>query len=161
MEKILRDRLNDQIEKEIYSAYLYLSMAAYFEYEGWKGFSHWMKKQAQEEVGHAMKLFEFLNDRGERVILKEIPQPPVEFNSPVEVFEKVLEHEKKITGWINELYSLAKEVGDNPTVVFLEWFITEQVEEERNATEILTKLRKIKPDSGVFFMLDKVLGERE
>ncbi len=161
MEKILRDRLNDQIEKEIYSAYLYLSMAAYFEYEGWKGFSHWMKKQAQEEVGHAMKLFEFLNDRGERVILKEIPQPPAEFNSPVEVFEKVLEHEKKITGWINELYSLAKEVGDNPTVVFLEWFITEQVEEERNAAEILTKLRKIKPDSGVFFMLDKVLGERE
>jgi ferritin len=160
MDKKLAGELNEQIKNEIYSAYLYLSMSAYFEYEGLAGFSNWMRKQTKEEFEHAMKFFEFLSDRGERIILKEIPQPPVEFKSAVDVFDKTLEHEKKVTQMINDLYSLAKQVNDNPAVVFLEWFITEQVEEEKNAGDILGKLKKVSPDSGAFFMLDKVLGER-
>lgn len=160
MDKKLAEKLNEQIRNEIYSAYLYLSMAAYFEHEGWSGFSNWMKVQAKEELGHALKFFEFLADRQERIILKDIPQPIVEFKSALDVFEKTLEHEKKVTSLINDLYSLAGEVNDNPAQVFLAWFITEQVEEEKNASEIVSKLKKIEPNSGAFFMLDKVLGER-
>ncbi len=107
-----------------------------------------------------MKFFQFLSDRGERVALKEIPKPPFEFKSALDVFEKTLEHEKKVTQMINNLYSLAKEVNDNAAQIFLQWFITEQVEEEKNASDILTKLKRITPDSGGFFMLNRALGEK-
>lgn len=160
MDKRLAEKLNEQIKNEMYSAYLYLSMSAYFEYEGWQGFGKWMKLQAKEEMEHAMKIFDYLSERNQRIILQAIPQPPYEFSSSQDIFEKVLEHEKKITKTIHDLYNLAKELGDLPTQVFLQWFINEQVEEEKNALDILSKLKIIEPNSGAFFMLDKVLGER-
>jgi ferritin len=160
MDKKLHKAFNEQIKNEFYSAYLYLSMAAYLESINLEGFSHWMKSQAKEEIEHGMKMFEFLNDRGQRVILQEISQPPLEFNSPKGVFEETLKHEKKVTGLINKLYDLAQKVGDRSASIFLQWFVTEQVEEEKNATTILEKLKIVKPDSAALLMLDKALGSR-
>lgn len=160
MDNKLAAKLNEQVKNELYSAYLYLAMAAYFESENWQGFARWMKMQAKEETEHAMKIFDYLCDRGERVVLEAIEKPPVEFASAVEAFEKTLEHEKKVTAMIDGLYKTAQDCNDNATQVFLSWFIQEQVEEEKNAADILDKLQKIKPDSGAMFMLDKVLGER-
>lgn len=161
MEKKLQDALNEQVKNELYSAYLYLSMAAYCESENLPGLAHWMKIQAKEETGHGMKIFEFLVDRGIRVILKAIPQPTIDFSSPQDVFEKTLEHEKKVTGLINKLYGTSKQAEDNAAQVFLQWFITEQVEEEKNATHILEMLKAIKPRSAAMIMLDKELAKRE
>ena len=160
MDKKLQKAFNEQIKNELYSAYLYLSMAAYLESINLEGFSHWMKAQAKEEVEHGMKMFEFLNDRGQRVVLEEIPQPPQEFNSPKGVFEETLKHEKKVTELINKLYELSQKVSDNSASIFLQWFITEQVEEEKNAATILEKLKIVKPDSAGLLMLDKELGSR-
>lgn len=161
MNKKLQDALNEQIKNELYSAYLYLSMAAYCESENLPGFAHWMKVQAKEETGHGMKIFEFLTDRGVRVVLQAIPQPKADFASPQDVFEKTLEHEQKVTGLINQLYETAEETKDNTAQVFLHWFISEQVEEEKNATHILEMLKAVKPKSAGMIMLDKELGKRE
>lgn len=161
MDKKLYEELNNQIKKELYSAYLYLSMASYFDSINLEGFAHWMKIQAKEEFGHAMKIYEFMNDRGERVIFQEIEKPPSEFTSPVEVFEKILQHEKKITQNIENLYSLAKEKNDYSAEIMLQWFITEQVEEEKNASVILEKLKKIGGKDYLLMYLDKELGNRE
>jgi ferritin len=160
MNKKLQEAFNDQIKNELYSAYLYLSMAAYAESVNLEGLSHWMKTQAKEEQGHAMKMFDFLSDRGARVILEAIPQPTSKFASAKEVFEKTLEHEQKVTSLINSLYDLSNKVNDAAASIFLQWFITEQVEEEKNATVILEKLKIIKPDSAAMLMLDKELGKR-
>ena len=161
MDKKLQDAINEQIKNELYSAYLYLSMAAYFESENLGGFANWMKKQAKEEQEHAMKFFEFLNDRGARVVLKKIDQPPVNFSSPKDVFKETLEHEKKVTSLINKLYALAEKLKDNSAIVLLHWYITEQVEEEKNATTILEKLKMLRPSSAELLMLDAELGKRE
>jgi len=161
VDKKLYEELNNQIKKELYSAYLYLSMASYFDSINLEGFAHWMKIQAKEEFGHAMKIYEFMNDRGERVIFQEIEKPPSEFTSPVEVFEKILQHEKKITQNIENLYSLAKEKNDYSAEIMLQWFITEQVEEEKNASVILEKLKKIGGKDYLLMYLDKELGNRE
>ncbi len=161
MDKKLQAAFNDQIKNEFFSAYLYLSMAAYFESISLPGFSNWMKKQAKEEYHHGMKMFDFLCDRGVRVILQPIDQPEIEFASAKAVFETTLSHEKKVTGLINSLYDVACKANDNAAKVFLQWFITEQVEEEKNASQILEHLKLIKPDSSAILMLDHQLAKRE
>lgn len=161
MDKELKDLLNQQINKEFYSAYLYLSMACYFDSVNLEGFSHWMKIQAKEEFSHAMKFYDFLIDRGEKVILEAIEKPPFNFNSVTDVFEKTLQHEKEITKNIEEIYQLAEKVNDRATSVFIQWFINEQVEEEKNVSVILEKLKMIKEHPQGILMLDSILAKRE
>jgi ferritin len=161
MDTKLQKAFNEQIKNEFYSAYLYLAMAAYFEAATLEGFAHWMKVQFKEEQNHAMKMFEFLNDRNTKVVLEPIAQPPADFASAGEVFAKVLEHEKKVTALIHKLYETAQKANDNAACVFLQWFITEQVEEEKNAVKILETIKMIKPDSAALIMLDRELAKRE
>lgn len=160
MNKKLEKEINAQITKEYYSSYLYLSMAAYFESKNLPGMSHWMKMQAQEEMLHTMKFFDFMNDRGCRVVFGAIDKPPSDFSSVKDVFKKTLEHEKKVTASINNLYSIASSANDNAAVVLLQWFITEQVEEEKNPSDILAKIDFIKEDTVGLLMLDKELAAR-
>jgi len=161
MSKKMLQEMNDQIQREMESAYIYLSMAAYFDGMNLPGFAKWMKIQFQEEQAHAMKFYEFIIDRGGKVSLQPINQPPVDFNSPLEVFEKSLAHEKKVTGHINDLYSLAIEEKDYASRPLLHWFIEEQVEEEANAGAIVDMLKMIKDNSSAILMLDRELGKRE
>ena len=161
MDKQLEKLFQDQIKNEWYSAYLYLSMAAYFEAANFGGFAHWMYKQAGEEQVHGKKMFDFLIDRGVKVVLQAIPQPPADFASPAAVFEMSSEHEQKVTALINGLADQADKVNDHPAKVFIQWFITEQVEEEKNASRILDLLKKIPPNSAGIFQLDHQLGKRE
>ena len=128
LSKKMQDAINEQIKNELYSGYLYLAMAAYAEDQNLPGFAHWMKAQCQEEVEHAMKFFDYITERGGRVELGAIDQPPVEFESPTQIFEMTLEHERKVTALINSLYELALAEKDYPTQVLLHWFIEEQVE---------------------------------
>ena len=160
MDTKLEKELNAQITCEYFSSYLYLSMAAYFESISLPGFSHWMKIQVQEEMVHVMKFYAFINDRGARVVFGAIEKPMAVFSSVKDVFKKTLEHEKKITKKINDLYSLAQKINDNASVMFLQWFITEQVEEEKNVNDILARLDLIKDDSMGILMLDKELAVR-
>jgi len=160
MDEKLEKAMNQQITKELYSAYLYLSMAAYFESENLSGFSHWMRMQVQEEILHAMKLFDFLNERGSAVVLEAIDKPLAKFSSIKDVFEKTLEHEKKVTASINDLYEIAQEVKDQATCVFLQWFINEQVEEEENPADILGKLKYVSDQPAGILILDKDLATR-
>jgi len=156
----LQKTLNDQITHELYSSYLYLSMAAHFEAANLPGFAHWMHAQADEEREHGMKFFEFIYDRGGRVKLQAIEQPPTEFGSPLQVFEQVLGHEQKVTSLIHNLYALAQQEKDYPTQVMLHWFIDEQVEEEKNAAAII-ELLKLAGESGpALLMADRQLGSR-
>ena len=152
--------INEQINKELYSAYLYLSMAAYCEDKNLPGFAHWLKKQAEEELGHAMKLFEYVVERRGRVVLDEIKKPPSEWNSIVELFEHVLEHEEKVTESIHSLLELAQEEKDHATVSMLKWFVDEQVEEEASADAILQKLRMIGDHRPALVTLDEKLSQR-
>jgi len=160
MNKSLEKVMNEQLTKELYSAYLYLSMAAYLESENLSGFSHWMKMQVQEEVLHAMKFFDFLNERGSRVVLEAIDKPLAKFSSIKDVFEKTLKHEQKVTASINDLYALAKKVNDRAACIFLQWFITEQVEEEKNPADILGKLKYVSDQPAGILILDKELAAR-
>jgi ferritin len=160
LSKAMQDAINEQIKNELYSAYLYLSMAAYYEASNLPGFAHWMRVQSQEEIDHAMKFFDFVNERGGRVVLQAIDQPPVEFESPADVFEKTLEHERKVTGLIHRLYELALNENDYPAQVMLHWFIEEQVEEEDSAAQILETLRMIGDTGSALVMLDRALGRR-
>jgi ferritin len=160
LSKVIQDAINAQIKNEIYSAYLYLSMAAHFEAATLVGFAHWMRVQNQEEWTHAMKFFEYVNDRGGRVALKAIDQPPVEFGTPLEVFQQVLEHEQQVTGMIHNLYTLAVKEDDPATQVMLQWFVTEQVEEEKNASQIIEQLKMIEEKSTAVLILDRQLGKR-
>jgi ferritin len=161
MDKKLQDAINEQIKNELYSAYMYLSMATYFDYENMRGFAAWMKAQAKEEYAHAMKLYGHLADRGARVSLKAIEQPPVNFNSPLEVFEQTLAHEKKVTKMIEALYILASDLKDTAASIMLQWFVTEQVEEESTASGIVGTLKMLKDESQSIFMFDRELGKRE
>jgi len=160
MDKKLLQEMNLQINKEMYSGYLYLSMAAHFESENLPGFSHWMTMQAEEELEHAMKFFNFLNEIGERVELDTIEKPDTEFDDPIKVFEQVLEHEKYVTSRIHLLYNLAVEKNDYPTQMFLQWFVNEQVEEEANATAILEMLKIGGAKGNALLMVDRQLAER-
>lgn len=160
MDKKLLQEMNLQINKEMYSGYLYLSMAAHFESENLPGFSHWMTMQAEEELEHAMKFFNFLNEIGERVELDTIEKPDTEFDDPIKVFEQVLEHEKYVTSRIHLLYNLAVEKNDYPTQMFLQWFVNEQVEEEANATAILEMLKIGGAKGNALLMIDRQLADR-
>jgi len=160
LNKGVQDAINEQIKNELYSAYLYLSMSAYCEAVNLPGFAHWMRLQSQEEVSHAMKYFEFINDRGGRVVLQAIDQPPIEFQSPLDVFQQTLEHERKVTAMIHRLYELAVKENDYATQAQLQWFITEQVEEEKRASEIVERLKMIGDQGPALLMLDRQLGER-
>ncbi|EHM10748.1 ferritin-like protein [Thermanaerovibrio velox DSM 12556] len=156
----MKDAINSQIQAELYSSYLYLSMAAHFESENLKGFAHWMHKQADEERGHAMKFFHYLVERGGKVELKAIEAPKTSWSSPEEVFEEVLGHERKVTSLINRLYELALEEKDYPSQIMLQWFISEQVEEEASAEEVLARLRMLKGGLQGLLMLDRELAQR-
>jgi len=152
--------LNAQVNAEMYSAYLYLSMSAYFQSKSLGGFASWMRVQAQEEMVHAMKLYDFINERGGRVILELIEAPPTEWDSPLATMEAVYEHEQKVTGLINELVELALEKRDHATNIFLQWFVSEQVEEEDSANDVVEKIKLMGDARGGLFMLDRELGQR-
>ena len=153
--------LNKQINAEMYSSYMYLSMAAYFESINLKGFAHWMQKQSNEETVHAMKFYKYINERMWRVQLTEIAAPVFEWKSPQDAFEAALAHEKKVTAMIYNLMDIAIETKDYATQSMLKWFIDEQVEEEANADEIVNKLKVVGDLSGAVMFLDHHLGKRE
>ena len=157
----MQDALNGQINAELYSAYLYLSMASYFESVKLRGCGGWMRVQAQEEVGHAMKLFEHVSQRGGRVLLGAVDAPPTEWESPLGAFEAAYAHEQKVTGMINELVKLATDEGDNAAGGLLQWFVAEQVEEESSADEVVQKLKLIKDSPGGLLTLDAELAQRK
>jgi ferritin len=158
--KKLQDAINDQINKELYSSYLYLAMAAYFENRNLPGFAKWMHVQESEEREHAMKLYQFLVDRGGRVLLDAIAAPDVDWKSSLDLFKQVAEHEAKVTASINSLYELAVQEKDYAAQMALQWFITEQVEEEKNAAEIVQQLELIDAHGTAVLMLDHRLSKR-
>lgn len=160
MKKPVQDALNAQIGKELYAAHLYLAMAAYFEHQNLRGFAHWMRVQNQEEVGHAMRIFEFMNDNGGRVVLDGVDKPPMEFKGPLEVMHQALEHERGVTQSINQLYELAQKEKEYPAQLMLQWFIDEQVEEERQASDIIARLEMAGDSAPALLMIDKELGAR-
>ncbi|MBM4032076.1 MAG: ferritin [Planctomycetes bacterium] len=160
LSKKMEEALNKQLNAELFSSYLYLAMAADFEAKNLPGFAHWLKVQAKEEHGHGMKFYEHINDRRGRVTLAAIAAPPAEWKTPLAAFEVVLEHEKKVTGLINALVELAAKEKDNATGVMLQWFVTEQVEEEKNADYIVAQLGMIGESAHGLIMLDRALAQR-
>jgi len=161
LSKKLEEAINEQINKELYSGYLYLSMSAYCEAENLPGAANWMRIQAQEELGHAMRLFDHVKARGGRVVLNAIEMPPPVWKSPLGMFEEVLEHERKVTGLINRLYEVALSENDYATQIELQWFITEQVEEEESAGQVVEQLRRVGDQPMGLLMLDGQLGQRQ
>ena len=153
--------LNDQLKQELYSSYLYLSMSAYCDDQSLTGFAHWLRLQADEEREHAMKFFDFIQDRDAKAVLQAIPQPPREFGTPLALFEQVLAHEQEITSLIDQLYSKAVAEQDHATQIFLQWFISEQVEEEKTASQLLETLRMAGNNNVALLMLDRELGARQ
>jgi ferritin len=156
----IQDAMNKQLNAELYSAYLYLSMAAYFENANLRGMAQWMKVQAQEEAGHAAKFFKQICERGGRVTLTSIAAPPTEWKSPLALFAEVYKHECNVTGLIHGLVDLAAAEKDHASGPFLQWFVSEQVEEEANAAEIVHHLKMIGDSNSGLLMLDHRLGER-
>ena len=152
--------LNDQLKHELYSSYLYLAMSAYCDSQNLPGFAHWMRLQANEEREHAMKFYDFILDRDARVALQPLAQPPQDFGSPLGVFEQVLAHEQEVTSLIEQLYRKASAEQDHATQVFLEWFITEQVEEEKTSTALAERLRLVGDSATGLLILDRQFGER-
>jgi ferritin len=158
--KAMQDAMNDQINKELYSSYLYLSMAAYLEDKNLSGFAHWMRVQETEEREHAMKFYDFIVERGGRVTLKAIDAPKAEWKSTLELAEEVAAHEGMVTASIYSLYELALKEKDYPAQIMLQWFINEQVEEEKNAAEIVANLKLIEDRGTAVLMLDHRLAKR-
>ena len=158
--KSMQDAINNQINKELYSSYLYLSMAAYLEDRNLSGFAHWMRVQETEEREHAMKFYDFIVERGGRVMLKAIEAPKTEWKSTLELAEEVAAHEAVVTASIHALYELALKEKDYSAQIMLQWFITEQVEEERNAAEIVSNLKLIEDRGTAILMLDHRLAKR-
>ena len=156
----LEDAINEQITAEFYSAYLYLSMAAYFSAMNLSGFENWMKVQTQEELFHGMKFYTYVNEKGGRVVMDAIEKPDIDWANPASVFEHIYKNEQKVTALINSLMDLAIQENDHATNIFLQWFVTEQVEEEASASEILEKLKMIGDNSNALLMLDKELSAR-
>ena len=161
MKTTVIDALNQQINEELFSAYLYLSMSAQFADMNLAGFSHWMKKQAEEEVEHAMKFFHFINERGGRVELQPIKGPQKEWESALQMMSESLAHEEHITACIDKLMDLAVREKDYATINMLQWFVNEQVEEEAGVSEIVEKLKLIGDRGQGLFMLDRELGVRD
>jgi ferritin len=158
--KKLEKALNEQINKEMYSAYLYMSMSAYSTNIGLNGFANWFMVQYQEEMEHAMRIYNYINNHGGKVIFKAIDEPQTTFKDPLDMFTKTLKHEKFVTKSINELMNLAVSEKDHATQIFLQWFVTEQIEEEANDNEILDKLNLIGNQGNGVYMIDKELGQR-
>lgn len=161
LNKNVNDALNQQINKEMQSAYLYLSMTIYFEMENLKGFAHWLNIQVQEELAHGMKLYKFVVDRGGKIELMDIKASSQKWESPIQIFEVVLAHEKYITKSIEDLMAIAKKENDFATEGLLQWFIQEQIEEEANAGEILERLKQINNSTNGLFMYDNTLAGRQ
>ncbi|MBN2588613.1 MAG: ferritin [Sedimentisphaerales bacterium] len=158
--KKMEKALNEQVNAEMYSAYLYLSIESYFKSLNLNGFANWMRVQTQEEMFHAMKMYDYLIERGGRILLKKIEGPQTEWKSPLDAFKTVSKHEQKVTGLINNLVDLAIEEKDHATNSFLQWFVTEQVEEEANADELVKQLKLMENAPGGMFMLDRELAQR-
>ncbi|MBI2302544.1 MAG: ferritin [Armatimonadetes bacterium] len=152
--------INTQISRELFSGYLYLSMAAYFEDLGLKGFAHWMRVQHREEENHGLMMFGYLAQAGGRVLLQPVEGPETGFDSPLDAFGKVVEHEQKVTAWINEIVDLALAERDHATASFLQWFVNEQVEEEATARELRDTLRLIGDTGPALLMFDRELAAR-
>jgi ferritin len=158
--KKVEEALNGQINAEMYSAYIYLSMAAYFESENLSGFASWMKHQAEEEVAHAMKIYDFIHEREGRVTLAAIDKPPTTWDSPLAAFEAAFKHEQHVTSLINDLVALAIKENDYASKNMLDWFVNEQVEEEATAGAIVAKMKMAGTEGPALLMLDAQLGQR-
>lgn len=156
----MQAELNEQINAEMYSAYLYMSMAANFEAQNLKGFAHWMTIQAQEEMVHAQKFYHFINERGGRIILDAIDKPPTEWATPLAAFADAYAHEQKVTVRIDALVEKAADVKDRATENFLQWFVAEQVEEEASADEVVQQIKLMADAPGGLFMLDREMAQR-
>ena len=157
----IEDALNEQMNKEFYSAYLYLAMSAYCNTIGLPGFAQWMRNQYEEEILHVTKMYDYILDQGGKINLKQIEQPPQEYGTPLEVFEKTLEHEQFITGSIHNLMGMAVDERDYATQTFLQWYVTEQVEEESNVNDVIAPLRMVGNDKGGLMMIDQQLAQRK
>ena len=160
LEKNVLKAINEQVNKELFSSYLYLSMSAYCESEGFPGCAKWLKVQSNEESEHGMKLYHFVHERGGRVELEAIDKPKTDFKGLSQLFAQVLEHEQKVSASITALYETAMKFNDYPTQIMLQWFITEQVEEEKNANEIIDLLKKVGDSPVSLMMFDRQLGAR-
>ncbi len=160
LSKKMQDALNEQINAEIWSAYLYLSMSAYFEDQNLPGFANWMKTQWQEEISHSIKMFDYINERGGRVLLKPIAEVKTEWNNAIEVFTETLEHERLVSSLINKLVDIAISESDHATNNMLQWFVAEQVEEEATAESLLEQLKMIDGFGHGMLMLDRELAQR-
>jgi ferritin len=156
----MQKALNEQINAEIFSSYLYLSMAAWFESETWNGFAAWMKTQSGEEYGHGMKFYKYIHDVNGKVTLEAIEKPQASWKTPLEAFEDALKHELYITDRINKLVTQAIQENDYATQLFLNWFVTEQVEEVSTVTQILHKFKHLSDNKTSLFLLDRELGMR-
>jgi ferritin len=160
LSKIMQDAMNEHLNQEFYASYLYLSMSAYCESINLPGFAHWLRVQSQEEYAHAMKLFDFINNREGRVVLHPIAQPTIEFNSALDVMQQTLDHERHVTQQINRLYDTAVQEEDYATQVHLQWFISEQVEEEKTASNLVEHLKLIGNQGDALLLLDREMGNR-
>jgi len=156
----MQEALNAQLNAELYSSYLYLSMSAYLDSQSLAGMANWMRIQAQEELIHVMKFFDFIAERDGRVLLTQVDAPKTEWTSPLDVFQDALGHEQKVTGLINDLVDLSLGERDHAANTFLQWFVTEQVEEEATAKTIVDKLKLIGDNPVALYMLDGELGQR-
>lgn len=156
----MQEALNEQVNKEFYSAYMYLAMSAYCDTMGLPGFSRWMRMQYEEESLHVTKMFDYILDQGGQIHLKVIDEPPKEYGTPLDVFETTLKHEQYVTSLIHKLMGLAIEERDYATQTFLQWYITEQVEEESNVNDVLAPLRMVGEDKGGLMMIDQQLAQR-
>ncbi|MDI6803626.1 MAG: ferritin [Bacteroidota bacterium] len=160
LSKTLQNTINNQIQAEMFSSYLYLSMSAYCEMNNFLGAAKWFKMQSEEEWGHAMKFYGFIIERGGKITLKAIDEPQLDFKSLLGAFEETLTHEKKVTALINKLYEQSLKESDYATQIFLQWFITEQVEEEANAIAIIERIKMVGEKASSLLWIDKELGKR-
>ncbi|MBN1783198.1 ferritin [bacterium] len=161
LSKKMTDALNEQVNREMYSAYLYMAMSAHSESKGLKGFANWFMVQYHEEMSHAMKIYHYIHEQGAEVSLKAIAEPSSDFKSVLDMFEKTLAHEQFITKSINDLVDLAMAEKDHATTIFLQWYVTEQIEEEANDHEIIDKLKMIGDSPHGLFMVDSHLASRK
>ncbi|MGB0872895.1 MAG: ferritin [Solirubrobacterales bacterium] len=156
----VQEALNEQVKHEFYSAHVYLAMCAWFEDQGLPGFASWMRMQYQEELGHGIRIFDFINDRDGKVIIEGVDAPPTSWDSPLAAFEAAYENEKAVSKSIDDLYDLAGKENDHATRVMLQWFITEQVEEEASTKQAVDRLKLAGNDSSALLVLDQQLGSR-
>jgi len=160
LSKKLTDAINDQIQFEYYSAFIYKAMQAYFEVEDLPGMANWMNIQFQEEMSHAEKMFNFVCETGGHVELQAMSAPKSSYNSPLEIFQESLEHEQIVTSRINDLMDLAQQEKNHAAQIFLQWFITEQIEEEASVSHIIAKLKRVKEDGRGLMIIDQELSNR-